>query len=146
MDVATPTSAFICDGKLFCCVPKGTVVGDPCANLVNDSACITEEKLGVCENGVCKIDEEANARMAKNKGKFGLTYSGPRDLFLGIFKLIGGLSLLAFVIFAIQYYFLLTEEQKLEITRKRMRKATIGIILALAGLIITYAISGMLGA
>lgn len=146
MDVAMPTSAFICDGKLFCCVPKGMVISDPCTNLVSDSACVVREKLGVCENGICKIDEEINARMAKNKSKFGLVYSGPKTLFLGIFKLIGILSLVAFVIFAIQYYFLLTEEQKLEIARKRMRKATTGIILALVGLIITYAIIGMFGA
>lgn len=176
MDVATPASAFTCDPSFVCCKPRpsNTGVQDYCVNLADGEACLTfNSEPGTCRNKTCIATDggdggaggEDNSGDSSGGGGGGNGASGWSSNDLRIFNLpeapvymiitnildwlltiVGVIALITLVIAGMQYFFVATDEKMLETAKKTMRAAIIGIVVALSGMVVIYAVEGILTA
>jgi hypothetical protein len=157
------------DNKAGTCKNKVCVAGvaDYCVNLADGATCLTSNsKSGTCKNKTCVAtsgDDEGDNDDGGGGGGGGASGWSSNDLRIfnlpeapvyliitnildWLLTIVGVIALITLVIAGMQYFFVATDEKMLETAKKTMRAAIIGIVVALSGMVVIYAVEGILTA
>ncbi|MCX6761568.1 MAG: pilin [Candidatus Moranbacteria bacterium] len=160
-----------CGGGDVCCVAKSVTptnptpapspgVQDYCVNLKDGDKCLTfNSESGTCKNGTCVASGSGGGTPISSSGSgwnssslriFNLPEASVYMIIVGILDwlltIIGIVAVIALVISGLQYFLVATDEKMLETAKRTMKAAIIGLIVALSGVIIIYAVNTMLNA
>ena len=141
MEVVTPTNAFKCgtgdnyDGRV-CCKPGSTT--QPTTTQPTTTQPTTTQPAS------------GSGWSSNNLRMFNLpeapVYYIITNILNWLLTIVGVLAIIALVFSGLQYFLVATDEKMLETAKKTMRAAVIGLIVAISGMVVIFAVESMLRA